>query len=381
MKFSSDTPHIAILVGTSRDWGRNLVKGILAYAETVVPWHVWVRPGDMNVFESLPQGWKGDGVIARVHSASLAKELADSGLPVVNVSDTAIEGFSAPCIRTDDRISAEMAVDHFIERGFRHIAIAGPHHRSTPRWYSQTFQQILAERKVPCEVFHMPDHEGEVAAALIEWIKKLPKPVGILTLGHNMGRAIVDHCREIGISVPHDVAVLSGNYDELMCHACFPALSGIVTPTEQIGYRAAELLQEMMDGKQVPHKNIYLPPLGIKECLSTNTLAVRDPQLVQVIHYIRDHAFEPITMNDILHKVPMSRRSLDRRFAKAFGRTPNDEIRRLRINKARRLLAETNMQMQLIAEACGYATYNYLTHVFKQATGITPSEYRKRARR
>ena len=123
-----------------------------------------------------------------------------------------------------------------------------------------------------------------------------------------------------------------------------------------------------------------LPPVGVEERMSTDTVAVADPQLAEVVNYLQEHAFEPITVDDILKKIPMARRNLERRFRHYFGRTILEEIRRLRIDKARKLLAETDMQMQEIAEACGYATYNYLTHTFKRVTGTSPSEYRKQWR-
>ena len=380
MKDSGGIPQVAILISTSRAWGRRIVKGILSYANEVGPWHVWVNASVEDSVSALPKGWRGDGVIARVADPKLAKDLNRSKLPVVNVADTPLDGFSAPCIRTDDRAGTRMAADFFIEHGFRSIAYVGSQHSPNPIWYGNVFKATLAEHGLECLEFSFDNKTTERTAALTEWLHALPKPVGILVWGHGNGRAVVDCCMEAGISVPHDVSILCGSYDELLSHACFPALSGILSPTEQIGYQSAKLLDEMMHGKKVPHETTYIPPMGIMERLSTDTLAVEDPKLVKVVKYIREHAFESITMKDILHEVPMARRSLERRYQQVFNRSPLDEIRRLRIDRARQLLAETNLPMQEIAEACGYATYNYLTHVFKQVTGKTPRDYRKQFR-
>ena len=382
MGTAPDIPQVAILVSTSRGWGRRIVQGILAYANEVGPWHVWANAGAPDTYESLPPGWRGDGLIARVASESLAEDIMKSGVPVVNVADSSIDGFSSPCVRTDDRVGTQMAAEHFSERGFRNIAFVGPRHDANPIHYAEAFHQALADHDLSCDVFKLKENENISGQydELTEWLVALPKPVGILVWGHSNGRDVVDCCMEAGISVPHDIAILAGTYDELLCHACFPALSGILAPTEQIGYRAAALLHEMMQGKSVPNETTFLPPIGVMERLSTDTLAVDDPKLVQVVHYLRAHAFEPITMKDVLRAVPMARRSLERRFHQTFGRSPLDEIRRMRVNKARRLLAETDMPMQQIAEACGYATYNYLTHVFKNETGRTPRSYRRQFR-
>lgn len=380
MKNNPHIPQIAILVSTSRGWGRRLVKGILAYANEVGPWQVWVKPDAPDSFNELPHGWQGDGVIARVVSPNLATQLMASQLPVVNVADDPIAGFSAPQVQTDDNISTRMAVDHFIDRGFRNIAYIGSLDRPNAAKFAKKFERTLAELGLNCSVFPHQPSDSDPETTLTQWLLSLPKPIGILTGGNNYGIDVINSCMEAGIPVPHDVAVLSGGYDELLNHSCYPALSGIITPTEQIGYKSAELLHQMMLGKSVQQTPIYLPPPGITEHLSTNTLAVNDPKLIQVVEYLRQHAFESIAMDDLAKSIPMARRSLERRFKQAFNRSPLDEIRRLRVDRARKLLIETDMPMQLIAEACGYATYNYLTHVFKQNTGINPSQYRNQFR-
>lgn len=380
MKTPPSIPHVAIMIGTSIDWGREIIRGILSYANEVGPWHTWINPDQPELLNKMPKGMHPNGIIARVSTPELAAELTTAGLPVVNVSDSQIEGFSAPCVRTDDRASTQMAAHHFMERGLRHMAFVGPMHEPSPAWFGRAFKAALADHDLSCAIFPMPPDDSNCPAALTAWLHSLPKPVGILTWGHGFGRLVLELCLNNNIPVPHDVAVLSGSYDSLFCHSSFPALSGIVNPAEQIGRHAAELLHRMMQGESIPPKTVYLPPLEIKEHRSSDTIAVKDPQLAQAVAYLRVHAFEPITMADILKAVPMARSSLERRFQQEFNRSPLDEIRRLRINKARQLLAETDLPIQLIAEACGYATYNYLTLIFKKVTGITPTQYRKQSR-
>ncbi|MEM6885557.1 MAG: DNA-binding transcriptional regulator [Verrucomicrobiota bacterium] len=373
----NDIPQVAILVSTIHEWGRSILKGIITYANEVGPWHVWLQPRMDNTLNDLPPGWRGDGIIANVHFDSLAKDIIKSSLPVVNVCDTDLAGFSAPSVRTDDDVGTELAARHFIDKGLTSIAYVGPVDRSNPIKYAASFEAALRQQGMTCSRFDVKTNDKNLQEQLIPWLVGLTKPVGILACGHGYARAVVDACMEANISVPHDVAVLSGSYDELLSNACFPALSGVLAPTEKIGYTAAQKLHRLMLGEDVPHDITYIQPRGIIERMSTDTLAVRDPKLLQVVKFIRENAFEPISMTDILRAVPMSRRSLERRFQQSFGRTPIEEIRRIRIDKARKLLAETDMPMQLIAEKCGYATYNYLTHVFKRTTGMTPRDYRR----
>lgn len=356
------------------------MKGIIAYANEAGHWHVWNNPNDWANLQTLPTSWRGDGIIAHVTKPELAKAITTTGLPCVDVSDDPVEGFKVPRVRTDDRSGTHLAVQHFIERGIRKFAFVGPTHRANPTWYLEAFKAALATRGHSCHVLPINKNEENILSLLQKWLRELPKPIGILVWGHGHARAVVDACLEAGIAVPHDVAILAGSDDELFSHACFPALSGVQAPTEQIGYQAAKLLHQMMKGGKVSAKTLYIPPRRIVGRLSTDTLAVEDPKLVKVVGFIRKHALESIRMDDILKAVPMSRRSLERQFVQAFGHSPLEEIRRIRIDQARRFLADTDLPMQAIAERCGYATYNYLTNVFKATTGISPRDYRKQFR-
>lgn len=373
MCVEKEAPKIAILMNTAGSWSRSVVNGILSYAQEAGPWNIWIRPNSPRSFEQLPPEWNGDGVIARVHDESLARELEKKAIPTVNVDDTPVPNFSAPSVLTDDTVGGQMAADFFIERGFRNIAVMGNVKRTVCEKYANTFLAALTRYDIKGPIFDTDADDK----TLKKWLTELPKPIGLLAIGANGAAKAVTLCQKAGISVPHDVAILSTLDDPIMCHSCFPPVSGMIAPTEEIGYNAALLLDQMLKDEDVPHTKTHLPPLGITERLSTDTMAVEDPRLIKVMEYLKQHAYEPITMTDILKIVPMSRRSLERKFSEVFKSTPIEEIRRLRMNKAKSLLAETDLPMQEIAEACGYASYNYLSHAFKIATGMAPTTYRR----
>ena len=178
--------------------------------------------------------------------------------------------------------------------------------------------------------------------------------------------------------MPYEVAVLGGNFDELLCDTAWPPMSGIVVPSEQIGHDAAALLDHIMHRQRPPTKTILISPTGIVQKRSTDTLAIDDPDVAQALAFIRSQAFSSIQVSDILKAIPVSRRSIERKFAQVLGRTPTEEIRRVRMAKAKSLLAETTMPIQAIADACGFATYNYLSRVFARENGISPRAFRKR---
>lgn len=371
--------QVAILLGTNSAWGRDAVEGIMSYEREIGPWHLRMGPGGLPV-NRIPEGINPDGFITAVWDKTFADELTATGKPMINLADSNVKGFTAPNLRTDDRTGTKMAVDHFLQRGFKQMAFVGPTRFVNAVEYGEYFDIALAEHGLTGPSFAYDGSDQEMQASLIEWLHKLPKPVGILCWGHGYAQAIVDTCMLANIPVPHDVAIMAANNDDFLCNACYPPLTGVKGPMKQIGYAAAKMLDQMMSGKKVKHETIYFPPTGVKERLSTETLAVEDERLRKVIGFMKDHAYESITIDDVLKAVPMARSSLEHKFKKTFGRTPAEEIRRLRINKARHLLAETDLSMQEIAEACGLSSYNYLSLSFKQVTGMPPREYRKSVR-
>ena len=215
---------------------------------------------------------------------------------------------------------------------------------------------------------------------LIRWLKPLPKPVGVLTWTTNCGREVINACRKAGLLIPEQVSVLSSDEDELLCEMCNPPLSGIALTSELIGYEAATMLDRMMKGRRPKKNPVLIEPTGVVVRRSTDTLAMDDNDVARAIAFIRSHATEPIQMKDVLKEVPISRRRLEKQFLELFGRTPAAEIRRVHLERAKRLLEETDLTVPEIAYTSGFGSREYLAYAFKSATGLTPREYRNRIR-
>jgi len=113
---------VAVLVDTSTTWGRRIIKGISNYMRNTGAWQVFLESRGLEEKLTLPKGWRGDGVIARVGHAEMVEELNASRLPVVNVSGIELPHEQFPCVTTDLEASARMAAEHLLDRGFRHFA-------------------------------------------------------------------------------------------------------------------------------------------------------------------------------------------------------------------------------------------------------------------
>lgn len=369
-------PTISIFVETATSWGRRIVAGILSYAKEHGPWHIQVEPHGPDEEPKLPPNWQGDGIIARVGNRQFAEHLAALNVPVVNVSSIKIPGFDWPRVTTSSEALCRMALDHFTVRGFRNFGYVGNLDQSFIHGQYDAFVHALAKRGLKCSAC---SHSGS-PEEILRWLHELPKPVGILCWGPRVGRLVIDSCLSAGIAVPHDVAVLGADYDELQSEASYPPQSGIRIASEQIGLIAAGILDLMMAGKQ-PEKNYWAVEAGaVVAKLSSDTLAVSDPKMATAMRFIQANFRDPIGMPEILRTVPMARRSLERKFRQTFGMSVLDRVRQIRVNEARLKLASTNDPITLIAEQCGFASYNYMGRIFQADTGMTPRDYRAQFR-
>ena len=124
-----------------------------------------------------------------------------------------------------------------------------------------------------------------------------------------------------GIRVPDQVAILAGDTDDLMCEVCTPPLSSVALAGRRIGYEAAAALDRMMNGERPPAQPIKIPPHGVISRQSTDILAIDDDTVVRALRFIQQRAFQDIVVKDILHEVPVSRRSLEIQFRRYLGRS------------------------------------------------------------
>ncbi len=378
---------VALLVDSSSGWGRRTIEGIISYAQECNSWNIWIEPRGQNEDLKLPSGWSGDGVIARISSSKIADRLKRANVEVVNISRIEVpETSEFHRVTVDPISSAKLAFEHFRRRGFWNFAYVEPFDLPVVQEHYTAFAEILKDNEMDFNLY-VPPSKPKVGStwkvikeSMTEWLHSLQKPVAIYTWGSDIGRMVINLCVKAEIPVPHEVAVLGGDDDELLCNATRPAQSGIVVPAIGIGRTAAKLLDDLMHGKRPGQQQFVIESQQINERSSTDVFALSDRQTVQALRYLRENFMHPMTIVDLLEAVPMARRNLELKFQKQLGRTPADELRTLRLAHAQKLLVETELSIQEIAEHCGLSSYNYLTHFFKRITGETPVRYRKRAR-
>jgi LacI family transcriptional regulator len=384
-------PKVALLVETSRGYGRGLLRGVMRYARLHGPWGFYVTPGDFVQAMPRMRSWGGTGIIARIETPAVARAILASGLPTIalGLSDEQLRPDS-PLSRlsevvSDSRGAGRMAAEHLIERGFRHYAYVGAAGRVWSGRRQEGFAARVREAGFEPRVYGV--HRSRRAASwereqpvLVGWLAALPRPVGVMACDDDRGREVLEACRDAGLRVPEEVAVVGVDDDELLCELADPPLSSVALNAEAGGYRAAALLDRMMRGQPCGPRRLLVEPTHVVARRSTDIVALDDPEVAAAVHFIQDHATEPIGVSDVVDAVMISRRALELRFRRVIGRTLHAEIHRVRLERAGRLLVETDLPVARVAEAAGFGRASYLAQAFRQAFGATPARYRRRMR-
>jgi len=388
--------QVALLLESSTMWGSESLRGIADFVNELPPglgnkrhprWSVFIEPRGWFERLRLPAGWKGDGVIARITTPEMARELARARVPIVNMAYIPWKSFGFAQVTADEAKVGIAAAEHFLSRGYRHFAYCGP--RSYTYYVDRcapAFEQAVRGAGHRCAFYRKAAtstaDRGWPAqrASLIRWLARLPKPVAVLTWNADRGRQVIDACHAGVIRVPEDVAVLSAEDDHVMAELSMPPLSCIDHGPRRIGYAAAELLQRMMGGSAAPKKSLLFAPLGVVARRSSDALAIEAGPMADAVRFIRDRFVEPVQVPDIAKSCGISRRSLEQQFLQTLGRSPAAELRRLRLERAQRLLSQTNLSIETIATASGFNHAEVMTRLFQRETGGSPSEFRRQSR-
>jgi LacI family transcriptional regulator len=373
-------PKVALLVETSNSYARGLLRGVVSYIRERGPWSLCLS--EHNRGDKPPawlSRWDGQGIIARIETPAIAAALRGVKVPVVDMSAARLIP-ALPWFETDDGAIAHLAAEHLLERGFKHFAYCGESRFNWSNWRCEHFLNSVRAAGHACAVYkpakpYPPDDENETAE-LARWVSSLPKPVGIMACYDLRGQQLLDACRRSGTAVPDEAAVIGVDNDDLLCELSDPPLSSVVPNTHRTGYEAAQLLDKMMNGARIVSQTHLIPPLGIATRQSTDVLAIDDRNVARAVHYIRQNACKGITVQDVLKAVPQSRRLLESRFHKLIGRTPHAEILRVKLNRVKQLLTETDLPLDQIAERSGFTHVEYLTVAFKREVGVPPSRFR-----
>lgn len=358
-----------------------MVDGVSRYVERVSDWDpVYLADavpiGDLRRLLAMSQG------VLSVNPMDHARDVLSAlGIPVV-VMGTHEPDF--PSVTFDEVAVGRMAVEHFASLGLAHVASCG----YEGAYFADRRQQGVEEGARSAGLSHHPyagfiyptmDSDPHEVAKFHAFLRGLPKPCGMFCVTAIMAHLVLHQCRVAGVRVPDDLAILGVDDDEQTCGISRPPLSTVDQDAERAGYEAAALLDRLMRGGPPPRGPLIVPPAGVLARQSTDLLQIDSPEIGRALRYIRQHATRGLRVQEVLAHVAISRRALERGLRRNIGRTAREEIVRVQVEHAKRLLRRTRLPLPEISARCGFTYPSKLSGVFKRETGSTPSEYRREA--
>lgn len=377
-------PSVALVIPVTIYYGREVLHGIFDYVREHRPWQYITGGIGSDEVWNFPAGTELPAVLGMVGSGKFLQNMTRKGIPVVNISERQI-GVGTARVLPDNIEAGRLAAAYFLEKQFTHFAYTGYDELAFSRLRHQGFEEAVKAAGFTCisQNFGLgkwPRHSLDPLPEISEWLKSLPKPCAIFTHADDHARRVLSECSRMNILVPEEVAVLGCDNDEIECELSPTPISSVAFPLRRLGYEAAGMVERLLAGEEPPEGPLRLPPTGVVTRRSTDVIAVKDPIVARAVSYISGHAFEPIDVSDVVRACGASRRYLERRFNTMLGRTPKQEILRVRLGIAKRLLSETLLPMPDIAEASGFTDSKMLSTIFSRDIGVTPSEFRRKLR-
>ncbi len=371
--------HINLLVDFAplSEFQRQVVIGASRYCRENPDYRCRTASSEANMMEDADVI---DGVIAIVDRPDPHHPSTRFGKPVVNVSTIAFP-VPFPTIAIDNRALGRLAAEHLLTNGYRFFAchLESRVYFSTQRGagFSDALQQAGKYLHLFDTGLHAQASPAELHRLTREWLLDLPRPLGLFTHNDLRAAALMDLCRDAQLNVPEEVGIIGVDNDPLLAQLSVPPLSSVDPGASMVGYGAAKLLARILSGASADPDAIFLPPKGVEPRLSTRPRHLIDNRLCAALAYINDHWADPVTVTDLLDAVPASRRSLERLFQSHLGRSPAEEIRRIRINHVKWLLLEGRLSLSEIATKAGFSSFSNFASAFRRDVGKTASEFRK----
>lgn len=381
--------RLIMLTDFTETFPHRLLRGILQYArDKHQQWMVCRMPlsfKDEHGMEGVvawAREWKADAIVGKFEQTDDVTICSRQGIIAIAQDHKAL--FSEiPNVTSDYRSTGRLAAEYFLNRGFRSFAFCGYTDTVWSVERCEGFKSRIKEvdQSYPVSIFNdaitdQPWQNNDLK--LISWLQSLPPRTAVFCCDDRQGSMVLAACSEAGIDIPQDKAVLGVDNDELRDELSKPTLSSVNLDIEQGGYQLGQMIEEIKFHHRLPQANVVISNLGIITRDSTNTFATDDPYVQKAIDAIHVHIDYPVSVNDLLRNLPLSRRLLEIRFKEATGKTLHEYIVDCRLDRFASLLLQTKKSIKEIAIELQFNNYGNLLRIFRDHKGCTPTEYREK---
>lgn len=388
--------RITLLFNANKVYDRQVIEGIGEYLQaSQCEWDIFLEE-DFTAHLDNFKAWKGDGVIADFDDPQIEELLRNTDIPVVGVGgsyEKEEQYPDVPYVATDNEALVDLAFHHLREKGLENFAFYGIPEDPSKRWAherTKAFKKIVKREGYTGSVYLGNETSPQTwqydMNRLADWLQMLPTPTGIIAATDSRARHLLQVCEHLNIMVPDKVSVIGIDNEELARYLTRVSLSSVGQGSKEMGYRAAKMLHKLVENRDkverqpnevLKHARVLVPPTQVYERQSTDFQALKDPYVIQAMHFIRHNACKGIKVDQVLTYVGISRSNMEARFKEERGHSIHQEIHNSKLNRACNLLKNTSLPIVEVAELCGYPSLQYMYTVFKKNLDRTPKDYRE----
>jgi LacI family transcriptional regulator len=346
-----------------------IVRGIARHARAA-GWHLVLDPYALH---APPGRW--DGLLVPTHRGH-AQLLARCRVPAVCVAWSQLARGRTHAVE-DRYAGARLAAHHLVERGYRTFAYLGFGRTTQSRIERHEFHRalgLLGRRVHTARTFLsyaiMRRSWDKVMDSLDQWLGRLKPPVGLFVACPGFARAMAELALARGLRIPRDLGILAADDDPVIC-GLPPALTALRFDYAEVGLRAAERLEAMMNGARVPVRPAVAPPELVPR-RSTDREGTDDPLVADALWFIDSRRTESISPRSVAAGLGTSQRTLERRLREAGRGTIQQEIAKARVEHAKLHLADSGGPLSFVARLCGFGSVSALTRAFRRHVGMSP---------
>lgn len=382
--------RIALVLPKGHDYAVRLIEGVLSAIKDHKAYEFVEIPYDEDRSPAPVYSIEVDGALVWTHPGnSWVLDFRDRGVKVVSFNSEWLAA-GIPCVGVDRNAVADKAFEHLAILGHPHAAYVG--HMMTGSAAKLRERDLFldsARRRgwttASLEVPGVPSGERQRLAdpaaepELIAFLRILPRPAIVFCDDDYVAALVCRVAEHVRLVVPGDLAVL-GQFDMTIARFSVPTISSMPGSGEAIGAAGMKLLAGLLEGKPAPSAPVTVPPPDVVPRESTGGTTLRDDDIRRAHDMIERLACQGLTVEQLLTRVSMSQKTLNKRFEAVYGRTPGATIRHVRAERARELLTATDLSIGRIADMVGFDEPSNFNLFFKREVGCTPGEYRARAR-
>lgn len=374
---------VLLLCDYSRTPERRLLQGLFNYANEQggwdfipVPFFSWNNTRKSNEIIELAKSMNVDAIFGRWEKINL-RAVKKLGIPVITWISGKIYP-SLPMLIGEYQNFGKMAAQFFLRQHYTSFAFLG---YKSIFWSEERMKGFFCA--LPDDNYHQSflriEKSHQDWNGVRKWLESLKKPAALMVAHDILAVPLIRICKELGLDIPEDIAIIGVDNDEFLCTLSSPALTSIDLNFEKQGYELGRVLWKMHTEERVWPARIPLEPLELVERSSTKPFNIANRYTLRIVKKMDEEYAKPYSLDYYLADIPLSRRSIEKKFKAELGpETPLSYLTKHRIHHLCRLLSTTDMPISEAAEKSGFIDIPNLSRLFKKHTGMSPSAYRKK---